>query len=161
MYLNIKSIIITFFIVAVLQSSCAKVDKDNICPGVECATPKETIRLNIIERSDEVSSSVVGINIIQKHNVRIDLLTIYSNRLKEKVPFHVEFIDKTTSYIVFETAGSDEFEIIMAKSYTDILKVETKYNDDDCCGSLELINATVNNIPVEITNPDNVITIKK
>jgi hypothetical protein len=63
---------------------------------------------------------------------------------------------------MFSTYGSDDFDISYNNLKPDILKLETKFNPDDCCGVLDITKLTLNNTILTFNNASpTIITLKK
>lgn len=129
---------------------CSKEKDNNIC-DMDCTNVSETLKLNIVE--DESNTSLIS----QKdQNAGLEL-KLHSLRLNKDLPYSIE---KSTNYISFQIIGSDEIQIWLNGNLEDTIKVETKYIQGDCCGSLEIVKLSVND--ALISKPTGyVIVIKK
>ncbi len=129
---------------------CSNEKDNNIC-DMDCTNVSETLKLNIVE--DESNTSLIS----QKdQNAGLEL-KLHSLRLNKDLPYSIE---KSTNYISFQIIGSDEIQIWLNGNLEDTIKVETKYIQGDCCGSLEIVKLSVND--ALISKPTGyVIVIKK
>lgn len=141
------------FLFSFFMMSCNNQDNDKICPAVLCAPPAQNLRLKITDKS---LSNLIFNNSRQQ---QADL-SIYSFRLKENISFKVDSTVSTTRYISFKTAISDEFIIKVGTVLSDTLKVETKFIDKDCCGTLQITKLSFNNKVLPLT-ADNTIVWEK
>jgi hypothetical protein len=133
--------------------ACNNQENDKICPAVLCAPPTQNLRLKITDKS--LSNLIFNTNRLQRTD-----LSIYSFRLKENISFNVDSTISTTRYISFKTSISDEFIIKVGTVLSDTLKVETKFLDEDCCGTLQITKLSFNNKVLPLT-ADNTIVWEK
>lgn len=133
--------------------ACNNQESDKICPAVLCAPPTQNLRLKITDKS--LSNLIFNTNRLQRTD-----LSIYSFRLKENISFNVDSTVSTTRYISFKTSISDEFIIKVGTVLSDTLKVETKFLDEDCCGTLQITKLSFNNKVLPLT-ADNTIVWEK
>ncbi|WP_304066477.1 hypothetical protein [Pedobacter glucosidilyticus] len=136
---------LSFFII-----SCNTQDDGKICPAVLCAAPAQNLRLKITDRG--LNSLIFNSSKQQQAD-----LSIYSFRLKENISFKIDSTVSTTRYISFQTAISDEFIIKVGTVLSDTLKVETKFIDQDCCGTLQITKLSFNNKVLPLTADNTII----
>jgi len=145
-----KRHIFSLLLLVSIALGCSKEKDSNLC-NMDCTSASETLKLNIIEEGSNTSL------VSQKNqNAGLDL-KLHSLRLNKDLPYSIE---KSTNYISFQIIGSDEIQIWLNGNLEDTIKVETKYIQGDCCGSLEIVKLSVND--ALISKPAGyVIVIKK
>jgi hypothetical protein len=137
--MKLKFILIGFVLISL---GCVQKDSLTFCPAVICETEFKQIKLEIVSQS--------GQNLIASApNVILNQVIVYSNRLKRNLEIDV---DTSKRFIVFYTYGSDEFIITYKSTTPDNLKVETKFNPEDCCGVLDITKLTLNNNSINFNN---------
>ena len=143
-------IFLSLFFVSVFFG-CSKQQDNTLCQ-MDCTSVSETLKLNIVEEQSNTSL------IVSKKSQDANLeLTLHSLRLNKDLPYSIE---KSTNYISFQIIGSDEVQIWLNGNLEDTIKVETKYVQGECCGSLEIVKLSVNG--ALISKPEGyVIVIKK
>ena len=137
---------------ALISGGCIQ-QESLVCPAVVCLTEFKQIKLEFIDQN--------GFNLIGAKSSfnTVNNIQIYSNRLKKNIETE---IDQNLNQVNFNTFGSDEFSITYNGLKPDILKVETKYNPDDCCGVLDITKLTLNNSSITFNNNSpTIITLKK
>lgn len=149
----IMKIIYPLFILSIFMMSCNNQENDKICPTALCAPPTQNLRLKITDKG--LSNLIFNTGRLQQAD-----LSIYSFRLKENISFNVDSTISTTRYISFKTSISDEFIIKVGTVLSDTLKVETKFLDQDCCGTLQITKLSFNNKVLPLT-ADNTIVWEK
>ena len=147
-----------FFIIGILMFhiGCKQDVKLNNCVTVNCRPPFIELRLKFVDKQN-LNDLLFGLN--KRYTIKD--VSIYSARLKKELNFKVDSVDVKNISIVFLSNSSDEFTISFAKKNADVLKVETKYTKDDCCGTLQLSSLVSNNLNSFLTNRNsNLIIIK-
>ncbi len=148
----------TFFVIGfiIFGYSCKQEEKLNNCANVNCVPPSILLRLKF-EDNKTGNDLLFGLN---KKYVLNDV-TIYSSRLKKDLEFKVDSSDSRSNSIIFISNSSDEFAISLAGKKVDVLKVETKFLKEDCCGTLQLSSLVSNNFNSSLANANqNLIVIK-
>jgi hypothetical protein len=141
-----------FFGLVIFCAGCVQKDSLQVCPAVVCATDYKQIELEFLDQT--------GFNLfVGKTSLSALDIKVYSNRLKKYVETEV---DNSGKFIMFSTYGSDDFDISYNNLKPDILKLETKFNPDDCCGVLDITKLTLNNTILTFNNASpTIITLKK
>lgn len=155
-----------FLFIAVLSfivlDSCQTDNKSqtSICPSyavASCAIPQQSFRIKFID-----SANLTDLLFGTSAKYRLEDLKIHSTRYAKDISFSVDSTDQTQKYIIFSTKGTDQFTIKLADRTKDNLLVETKYNDEACCGELNITQLTLNNTKIAFTNNSpTVIVLKK
>ncbi|MFD1631670.1 hypothetical protein [Pseudopedobacter beijingensis] len=141
--INILTILVLFMVL-----SCVKeADQINHC-AKECDPPSETIRLSIVDSKDNSKS------LIQESSA--SRIVLYSPLKKKEIPYVVE---ANSNYLVFQIYGTEEIEIKSGETVLDSIRLETKFINDGCCGSLSLVKIAVNNADISI--PENRVIVLK
>ena len=143
-----------FWIIGLILLNTSCVQQDSlVCPAVVCTTEIKQIKLEFVDQN--------GFNLIGAKSSfnAINDIQVYSSRFKKNVNTEIE---PNTNHVNFFVHGSDEFNITYNGLKADILKVETKYNADDCCGVLDFTKLTLNNSSITFNNSNpTIITLKK
>lgn len=133
--------------------------KTSICPSyavASCAIPQQSFRIKFID-GVHLTDLLFGANA----KYQLQDLKIHSTRYAKDISFNVDSSDKTQKYIIFSTNGTDQFTIKLADRPKDNLLVETKYNDEACCGQLNITQLTLNNEKIAFTNNSPTIIVLK
>jgi hypothetical protein len=142
-----------FLLISMMLINIGCVQQDSlVCPTAVCTTETKQIKIEFV---DQNGNNLIGAK--SSFNYTNDV-QIYSNRFKKNIVIE---IDKNLSLINFYAHGSDEFSITYNGLKSDILKVETKYNPDDCCGVLDITKLTLNNNSIAFNNAGPTIIILK
>ncbi|MBD3749910.1 MAG: hypothetical protein IE931_10470 [Sphingobacteriales bacterium] len=155
-----KLLLITVFGFIVLDS-CKTDNKslNSICPSsaiASCAVPQQFFKIKFIDR-DQLTDLLFG----AKAKYHLEDLKIYSTRYAKDISFSLDSTEQNQKYIMFSTKGTDQFIIKLADEPKDNLLVETKYNDDSCCGQLNITQLTLNNSKIAFTNHSPTVIILK